>query len=268
MDEALPVSISASRLNLSDALKVAFPLIGDLAELLRYLCIQGNNEEIYKSIIANIFEQELKETTAFVVTEKVGSTSKTDLETKQVYSLKTGSGETRRSDIYIVDKLGRNLHVIEFKSNRHGHFFYARKKLREKPWPENLRKSNYKKILDDVEVLHSQKETYSGARFWICVILYSFNCEKSGYPDKYPRYLKNELEQKSRKTSPIDATEFNRDCEQNRETFVKNLIYLISKEPYACKVEIDRVFVSEIVTGEHRGILVRSDIALMEIVFQ
>ena len=260
-----------SDLDLVGALKRALPFCEELNQLLKYLCTQGNNEDIYKSVFANIFELELTDSSAYVVTEnrkeeeKKPSKDKTSID----YQYKVGKGKIRRSDIYIVDKTEseeKNLHVIEFKSNRHGYFFF--KKRREKPFPHNIRKANYKKILDDVEVLHSQKLTYVGARFWICVVLYSFDCEKENYPKKYPRYWDAEYRQDLRKKRPFDESAFNEDCERKRELFTLNLSHLINKSPYCCHVESERVFQSEVVKGDHRGVYVRSDIVLLEVNFK
>lgn len=267
---------SESHLHLTGVLKRALPLCEELNQLLRYLCTQGNNEEIYKSIFANIFELELKDSSAYVVTENRQDKAKEEEPSKDrpstEFQLKAGKGGIRRSDIYIVDKKGsedKNLHVIEFKSNRHGYFFFVDKNSREKPFPDNIRETNYKDILDDVEVLHSQKLTYLGATFWICVVLYSFDCEKEKYPDKYPRYWwKDESKQDLRKRRPFDESAFNEDCELKRESFIVNLSHLINKSPYRCNVESERVFQSEVVKGDHRGVYVRSDIVLLEVNFK
>lgn len=260
---------------LTNALRRSLPLCDELNQLLRYLCTQGNNEEIYKSIIASIFEVELKDSGAFVVTEnrrdKAEEGKSSNERPSAEFQLKAGTGKIRRSDIYIVDKTGseeKNLHVIEFKSNRHGYFFFIDKKSKEKPFPNNIRENNYNDILDDIEVLHSQKMSYAGARFWICVVLYSFDCEKEKYPDKYPRYWWDESKQDLRKSRPFDELAFNEDCELKRESFVKNLLHLINKSPYRCHVESERVFQSEVVKGEHRGVYVRSDIVLFEVNFK
>lgn len=263
--------MSSVNVELTDTLRRAFPLGRDLEQLLKYLCTQGNNEEIYKSIIADIFEFELRGSDAFVLTENLRGTTKKIEDRVFVSQLKTGIGDTRRSDIYIVEKRGaeeKNLHVIEFKSDRHGNFFYEQKVRREKPFPENIRKPEYADILDDVEVLYSQKETYAGARFWICVVLYSFDCEKEKYPKKYPRYWDSESIQDLRKIRPIDESAFDMDCLEKRKSFVKNLIHLINESPFGCKVDQERVFESVVVKGEHRGVIVRSDLVFMEVNFE
>jgi hypothetical protein len=267
------MELSKPNLELADALRRALPPGQDLEQLLKYLCTQGNNEEIYKSIIADIFEFELKSTNAFVITESVRDTKKNIEERRLVSQLKTGSGFKRRSDIYIVEKRGsqeKHLHVIEIKSNRHGHFFYKEKVRREKPFPESIREPQYQDILDDVEVLHSQKEIYAGARFWICVILYSFNCEiDEKYPENYPRYWKEyESKQDLRKISPFNQSAFDLDCDEKRKIFTRNLVHLINESRFDCRVDIERVFQATIVKGEHRSVFVRSDIVLVEVNFQ
>ena len=263
-----------SDLDLAGALNRALPFCEELNQLLRYLCTQGNNEEIYKAILANIFELDSSDSATYVVTEnRQGKKKEGNSREKPIteFQLKAGTGKNRRSDIYIVGKKGneeRNLHVIEFKSDRHGNFFYEQKSRREKSFPDNIRRPEYAGILDDVEVLYSQKENYVGARFWICVVLYSFDCEKENYPKKYPRYWNEESRQDLRKKRPFDESAFNEDCESKRKSFVVNLSHLINKSPYRCNVKSDRIFQSEVVSGEHRGVVVRSDIVLLEVNFE
>lgn len=165
-------------------------------------------------------------------------------------------------------------HIMEFKSERHG-------KFRTNGAVNNFLSNQ---VFPDIYKMrrHFEREggRKDGTKYWQLQIFYSFFPRESSIPPKYATYSENE--RSSSKGVSVKPKEINEYCERNIRNLVTELhdnvknmagrrFYDKNKESNPKKVkfavDIDQCFGSQITTGEHRGIGIRTDLYLTRIDF-
>jgi hypothetical protein len=185
-----------------------------------------------------------------------------------------GSKQKRAFDLSIVEwsidnPLSRRLHILEFKSNRHGKFGSAQSV--ETYFTKEIALDLYKMKR---HYLEEGKEL--GTQYWQCQIFYSF-FETKKVPREYATY--SDYEKSSRKILLKSSLDFDDYCEERLNIFrtevmnnAKNSMgrpFTLDTKTQKVKFEVDEkssIF-TQIAKGTHRGVKLRTDLCLLHITF-
>jgi hypothetical protein len=256
----------------------------DLQMFVRYLCTQGNKEDMFSSILASKLDAYLflHHPKLFVLTQYEDSSpmrksKENPTEGRQVFQFTTGEGSGRFVDVAIVDSQDKVTDFIEFKTDRHSAYMNSfldsnsqniSKVIDNKFWRD--------KTFSDVSKLRNKKIKSPNVRFWAATLLYSFYTANSDLPAKYPKYFSNEPTQARMKIAvPFTQKDLDDECAKKCEAFISALVSLKDKIPSHnkshdgedVKIELDRddVIWKIVAQGSHRDVLVRSDLILFEV---
>jgi hypothetical protein len=140
--------------------------------------------------------------------------------------------------------------------------------------------ANWKKTFIDINICANLKRANPKRRFWIGTLLYSFQPIRSDLPNGYPQYFEEERKLKAKALSPTNLEELDDECFKNCNAFMAVLLEVKNRIPvYVYKagkmvkngktrkirLEQGDLVCKTVARGEHRGVLVRSDLIFFEL---
>jgi len=255
-------------------------------DYMQFVCTQGQKENFFSTMLArdlDIFFAS-NHPRLFAITEqednskKVTSKGKSEREVK-VFSLMSLDTRKSKFDVAIYDLQDNLTDIIEFKTNRHK--YYVTDKMFRNPQDPSLKIDSYwEKTFIDINICADLKRKDPKRRFWIGTLLYSFQPIRSDLPIGYPQYLGEERESRAKGVSPTTLEELDKECLQNCNAFMTFLLEVKNRIPeYVSiagkmvksgntrKIRLERedVVCKTVARGEHRGVLVRSDLIFFEL---
>jgi hypothetical protein len=245
-------------------------------DYLRFACTQGNKEDFFSFMLARDLDIYLsqKYPNFYVETQFQQDKSKVTSgvllsEDTKTWKYATGGNGRRQTDIAILGSDDEVTDLMEFKTDRHGAYTdNLENGVRSKRhWDE--------KSLNDISILIDKKIEFPDIRCWVGTLLYSFQPTGLDFPSDYPKYVSYEKRSRVLGESPVNQKVLDKWCDQRSDQFISYLMKIRGKIPHhdrdkkelmrQIRIEREDFVCKTVARGEHRGVLVRSDLIFFEV---